>query len=455
MGIVRRVVLSAAVVLLGLLTLPAVPEPAPLSHRMRSRQKAVRVQAVSELLDVAAADLRARAREVGPALRRLATRDPEPEVRGIAARALARAMGEDALGDLMDLLARERDSRAAVLLPAAFAEAPTDPARRALGAVAFAERDPRAAALAAECLGALPRAEGREDLLALLETARHWAVTAGACLGLARHRDVRVPPALIARLRHSDAAVRAAARDALVVLCEVDHGVEPLDWESWWQDAGPGYRFPDEPGAEPGGAAPPARDRTTRAGDAADRPTFARFFGIPLTGRRVAFVVDYSQSMWGRRREAAEQELICAVKGLPAGHTFAVVLFNEDVWWFDELPRPALPQQKFDLEAYLPEQETKSYTNIYDALEQALGLLGDGASACDPAPGLDEVVLLSDGVPNRGKLRRVDQILLAIRAQNGGRVRIHTVSLGEEPGELLPILAEQNDGRHVHRAFPK
>ena len=147
-----------------------------------------------------------------------------------------------------------------------------------------------------------------------------------------------------------------------------------------------------------------------RRGATADRPmgdgdaTFARFFGVELRRRRVAFLIDFSQSMWGARRARAEEELVLAVKGFPSTNTFAVVLFNEKVWWFKDGPLPARPQEKLDLSRYLVEQETKSYTNIYDALEEALGLAGFGAAARVPAPGLDELVLLSDGWPNRGKI---------------------------------------------------
>ena len=47
-----------------------------------------------------------------------------------------------------------------------------------------------------------------------------------------------------------------------------------------------------------------------------------------------------------------------------------------------ERPKPALPQQKFDLTTYLPEQKTRSYTNVYDSLTHAFGLLESSAPVC-------------------------------------------------------------------------
>ena len=157
----------------------------------------------------------------------------------------------------------------------------------------------------------------------------------------------------------------------------------------------------------------------------------------------------------GRAPRQAEEELVLAVKGLPSTNTFAVVLFNEKVWWFKDGPLPARPQEKLDLSRYLVEQETKSYTNIYDALEEALGLAGFGAAARVPAPGLDELVLLSDGWPNRGKITQPLRILEAIRALNAGRVIIDAVALGETPGDLLPALAKENGGKFVACPFAK
>ena len=89
------------------------------------------------------------------------------------------------------------------------------------------------------------------------------------------------------------------------------------------------------------------------------------------------------------------------------------------------------------------------------ALTYALpaGLIGSAARV--PAPGLDEIVLLSDGYPNRGKITDPPKILEAVRSLNGGRVIIDAVALGESPGELLPRLAKENGGKFVACPFAK
>jgi hypothetical protein len=300
-------------------------------------------------------------------------------------------------------------------------------------------------------LGSLAGRVGERDLVALLDAAPSWPVAAGACLGLGRIATAGSVATLLPRLRHPDPAVRSAARESLIVVTQQNHGTDPAKWETWWAEAKEGYR-PPAPAPVAGAV---RRGRTTdRPADDADA-TFARFFGVEIRKRRVAFLIDYSQSMWGPRRARAEQELLAAVKGMPTSSSFAVLLFNEKVWWFKDGPLPARPQEKLDLSRYLAEQTTKSYTNIHDALETALGLAGIGPAARSPAPGLDEMLILSDGVPNRGKITQPDKLLAAIRNLNAGRVIIDTVALGDTPGELLPQLAKDNGGRFVSCPFPK
>lgn len=417
-----------------------------------------RVAAFRRLAATAPSALRNDARTLRPTLRHALTKDKLPEVRALAARVWLRLDGPDAAGPVVEAMGRERDPAAERGLAAAWSEVTDDAGRRVLAAAAGDRTDERRAALCAEALGQLPEAAGRDDLAGLLAAPSPWAVEAGACLGLRAVRTPRALDLLVARLRHPDPAVRSAARESASALAGTDHGTDPTAWERWWDGAR--ATFPPAAAAEPsgeplgdprGGGAGPGETTDRRDG----RPTFARFFGIELRGSRIAFVIDYSQSMWGARRERAERELVAAAKGLPSTSTFSVVLFNERVWWLRDGPLPARPQEKLDLVRFLPEQETKSYTNLHDALEEALGLLGVGAAARTPAPGLDEIVVLSDGVPNRGRIRDPDRLLDAVTTLNAGRARIHAVSLGPPTNDLLRRVAAANGGRFVIEPIAK
>ena len=57
--------------------------------------------------------------------------------------------------------------------------------------------------------------------------------------------------------------------------------------------------------------------------------------------------------------------------------------------------------------------------------------------------------MLSDGVPNRGRVKGEDRIIESLTTMNAGRAKIHAVSLGDTPSLLLRRLAEGNGGRYV------
>jgi Mg-chelatase subunit ChlD len=123
------------------------------------------------------------------------------------------------------------------------------------------------------------------------------------------------------------------------------------------------------------------------------------------------------------------------------------------VWaWREELV-PASPAQKWAFARTLPDLPTKSYTNIHDALERAFAWAGVGRWAVEGPPGLDEVFFLSDGEPNRGRLRDADRIVEAAAAwAASARAKIHAVALGERPAEgLLERLAKETGGTFVRR----
>ncbi len=442
-------------------------------RELRTGDRAARVAALRSIAQGDPAALRPRITSLRPLLRDLLTKEKDPEIRGLAAAAWLRADGDVAVRSVLDAMRTERDPVAESLLAEAWSRISGDVARRALASAVADRTDERLGALAAEALGWLGRsgdAEGRDDLTGILAAAPSWPIASGACLGLGRMqgpREILVASVelLLRHLRHPDPSVRACAAAALGDITGQDLGPAAADWEAWWAKeratwTPPAPRKDDAPPAVPAApAAPNASGTSDRAGDA-NRRTWSRFFGIEVKGRRVAFAIDYSQSMWGERRARAEKELVEAVKGLPPSAQVSVLLFNEREWWWREAPVPARPQEKLDLVRYLPDQETKSYTNIYDSLEEALGLAGLGAEARRPAPGLDEILLLSDGVPNRGKLQDEDRIVDAIEILAAGRVRISTVSLGPPPTDdratkLLERLALVTGGKYVNQPIAK
>ncbi len=431
-----RPILPKVPALLLLVLLPAAARggeepartPAALAAAVRSDDAARRREALRALV------LRARSMPAGEdsrvrtVLEEVLPREPDPEARALEVTVLSRLGGEagpqDALVD-------------------AFGDLPSASSAAALARIAFAPRDPREGALAAEALGRVAGDAALQALLALSSTTHPWPVQAAVLRGLSLREDPRAADAAVAALRSTDPAVRAAAREAGERLLGEDLGSDPAAWEKRWAEVRaawvPPVRRPPDP----------ARKTETDPVVPPETRTTARFYDLPVSGSRVVFVVDCSQSMWGPKMETAKAETEGAVKGLRATQRFAAIFFNEKTWtWRDALVR-ATPAQKWAFVRTLADLPTKSYTNISDSLERAFGFAGVGRWAAAEPPGLDEVFLLTDGFPNRGRFLEPEKITEAVRGWNATpRARIHTVAVGDRTSpELLDRLAADSGGR--------
>jgi Mg-chelatase subunit ChlD len=271
-------------------------------------------------------------------------------------------------------------------------------------------------------------------------------VQAAVLRGLSLRGDRRAGDAAVRALRAEDPAVREAAHEAGEALLGEDPGPDPAAWEKRWAEVRSGWKGPPaRPAADRASLSVPAPPPETR--------TQARFYDIPVSGGRVAFIVDCSQSMWGEKMDTAKAEVESAVKGLRSSQRFGVVLFEDRTWtWRDDLV-PATPAMKWAFVRTLPGLPTRSYTNIHDALERAFGWTGAGRFAAADPPGLDEVLFMTDGLPNRGRTRDPERIAEAVRGWNAGpRARIHCVAVGERSAtDLLERIARESGGRFVRR----
>jgi len=200
--------------------------------------------------------------------------------------------------------------------------------------------------------------------------------------------------------------------------------------------------------------------------------TRSSFFGIPVEGRNVVFVIDTSGSMdadvakpdddertSSRRRNrtvsrlaAAKQQLVQAVQAMPAESRYRLVTFDRDVKLWSEKPESPSRASVRALVDLLSGIQAHGGTNVHDALVAALSL--DGLRfGQEPASEVDEVFVLSDGQPTEGPVRDPGQILEIVRTANRYlHVRIHSVFTGDGAGsDFLRKLAEENDGVFLQR----
>ncbi|MHC4549533.1 MAG: VWA domain-containing protein [Planctomycetota bacterium] len=398
------------------------------------RRAALRALALGEVAPASAGEA---ARAERALARFMSARHPGVE-RALAFHGLGRLQRRSAYAVLLDRLLKETDDRVLRAAEEVFARAPPETVEEVVRRLPRAG-DPIQRAALVRVQGALPGPEARRRTRLRAAMGDHWCPRAAAVHALARDRDPAAFEPLIALLDASDPALVTAAVESLTRLTRRAYGRDLVQWKTWWRTrdkVAPLERALEEAGRG---------DQRTYAHET-ERKTFAApYFGIPVHGPEVAFVFDMSASMRYKLPLALDQ-LTRAVKSLPSHTRFEVIFFNEHVWpWRGRLSH-ADPVTKELLLRHIPTLEVKSYTNLFDSMEQALAL------------GVDEMFVISDGEPNRGRKQFPKEILRELERLNTRRTRIHTISVvrtvdGDDHVGLLASIAEQHGGRHVRRTL--
>ena len=317
----------------------------------------------------------------------------------------------------------------------------------------------RALRVHAEELG--PARVRRALSIALETLGRHgWRVDVVIVEMCAQLRSRDAIPALVGvldRIRKADdpRAFGFLRERTHTVLRSLTGAILPADdpdaWQAFWESEKDKLEVPKNAG-------PYGDDDTNR--------TTTGFFGIPVHGQRVVFLIDISGSMQaahplpqhhtstGRgiestRLGAAKVELIRAIEGLPEDAHFNVIAFESRIDpLFNEM-QPANSRVRSRVRDRVARLHASGGTNIWGALKSALDLreLSWGDTEL---PEVDEVFLLSDGAPSAGELTNANDIEAAVREANRLKgVRIHTIYLGASDSGFMQRLADENGGRYV------
>lgn len=196
--------------------------------------------------------------------------------------------------------------------------------------------------------------------------------------------------------------------------------------------------------------------------------TKSTFFGIPVEGREIAFLIDSSGSMsapiaqgpvTGRferraptRLAAAKDQVVQAVQAMPPESRYHLLTFESKVHVWSRKAIPPTGASTRSLVELLSTVKADGGTNLHDGLVASLQLdevhLGEEGKHA-----IDELFVLSDGMPTAGPQQGADEILEMVRLANRYlKVRIHCVFTGSGAGsEFLQKLAEQNGGVFVQR----
>ena len=363
-----------------------------------------------------------------------------PRIRTAAAEGLLRLRSPASLRALIDRL--ETEKKAAPLR--AIAEATT--------AILRPHRDgmwpPRLVRATRAAGKALERGSWRSDhaLVDLLEVCR---------------RAESVPPLIQVLQRFArkgrtkvwtelSGLLRERAHRALVSLTGMRHPADkPSDWRYYWSRVRHDFEAVAE-GTQPHKAEGPD------------------FFGLPIHGTSVLFAVDLSGSMafpfrgGETRLQAVQDALSSAISELPESTSFDLVCFAKKTWRWSGQMQPATKANKRRCVEFVRAMDAEGGTNTWGALTQAMHLHARPyGKPCNLD--VDELFLLSDGIPTVGHVIDAQAILQLVAAGNPFHsVRVNTVYLAptlthrDEEGErkmgmrardFMKQLAEENGGR--------
>jgi len=251
-------------------------------------------------------------------------------------------------------------------------------------------------------LGRLARHKRWQVRLALAEALRAY-----------RHRDA--VDLLIKLLGDKRLRVRAKAVDHLELLTGKSLGASQKRWTKWRRAQGAHLAVRPREISIYRPFRPPERKYAHHG-----------YHGLQIASNRIVFVLDKSESMYYGLFDGVVEEMEAHLSSVGPTSRFNVIEFDAKPRAWGKKLVPANQANVRSVVAYLDRAKPYGPTNIIDSLRLAM-----------QTPDLDTIVLLSDGLPNRGTPNAAREILAAIRHENRyTRFAIHTVQLIE--GRMFP-----------------
>ncbi|MFM1872300.1 MAG: von Willebrand factor type domain, partial [Planctomycetota bacterium] len=352
--------------------------------------------------------------------------DAEPRIRIAAAEAAATMRLSSALPLVLDALRFERHPVAAQALAQALI--PLARAQEAQPGEELRERIVRAA------LGRFGQAGWRTDM-DLLDLVEEFPHKVAVPLLIEALDIANRPPDRLVRTVNQKASPRRKQRVVELLRRTTGSLLAPEDvdgWRRFWRDEGPSL------------VVPPTLKRLD------DGQTRAEFFGVPVTGGAIGFLIDTSGSMdnavvgtGGRGRAAAtrldiaKEQLGVAVQAMDPEATFVLFSFADKAHGWTRTPIKAGSGALRALTELTGRMKADGGTDLFAGLVAALRMDRARFGEATPAE-IDELFVLSDGLPTSGDVRDEDRMLELVRAANASaRVRIHTVYTGRGDGAQL------------------
>ncbi len=152
-------------------------------------------------------------------------------------------------------------------------------------------------------------------------------------------------------------------------------------------------------------------------------------------GGKIGSILGKQVTKQATKLGAVKRKLIPAIKGLPDGKKFAVFAYNNDVTKQTVDLRIASNMSRTSANIFVENLKAGGGTDTAEGLVEALS-----------TPGVQEIVLMSDGLPNGGP----QAVLEEVRKINTKNIIIHTIAFGEDADHnFMRTLAQENNGTFI------
>ncbi len=288
-----------------------------------------------------------------------------------------------------------------------------------------------------------------------------WQIKVAVIDALKTLRRKMTIPHLIEAMAREEGRVREDVHATLKELTGVQKADNPAVWTNWWK----ANRDKEVIVANKRGK----RNRGRNAGaPAAGGGGGTSFYGITTKSTHIVYILDHSGSMDSpagdatktggggqsglTKFEVARNELLKSVDNLPADATFNILFYADDYTVFRDKMVKATKSNKRAAHDYVGGITPKGSTNIYDTLERAFQIGGQGAVDRAYKVAFDTIFFLTDGSPTSGKTTDTEEILSEVKRWNlAKRIKVHAIGIGAHNGRFLQKLAAQTGGNYVKR----
>uniref|UniRef100_A0A8D2KAK4 Inter-alpha-trypsin inhibitor heavy chain H3 n=1 Tax=Theropithecus gelada TaxID=9565 RepID=A0A8D2KAK4_THEGE len=176
---------------------------------------------------------------------------------------------------------------------------------------------------------------------------------------------------------------------------------------------------------------------------------FVHFFapqGLPVVPKNVAFVIDISGSMAGRKLEQTKEALLRILEDMEEDY-LNFILFSGDVSTWKEHLVQATPENLQEARTFVKSMEDKGMTNINDGLLRGISMLNKAREEHRvPERSTSIVIMLTDGDANVGE-SRPEKIQENVRNAIGGKFPLYNLGFGNNLNyNFLENMALENHG---------